>query len=154
MTEAVCPCLDLNVSSMRRPPPTVPPQFIIFLTLVVDMIFLLRKKSASCPPIGTTMVITMWGTADRSPTWKQFRGDALRTNSRPRLCTEANEERQRSENLLYYLDITTNFRCAHCALKIKKVLILSLMKAAKKDRDNKLTGIFYVKIKKQWRWFV
>lgn len=46
----------------------VPPQFMSFLTLVVDMILLLRKKSASCPPIGTTIVITMWGTADRIPT--------------------------------------------------------------------------------------
>lgn len=46
----------------------VPPQFMSFLTFVVDMILLLRKKSASCPPIGTTIVITMWGTADRIPT--------------------------------------------------------------------------------------
>lgn len=51
----------------------VPPQFISFLTFVVDIIFLLRKWSASCPPMGTTMVITMWGTADRIPTcWERW----------------------------------------------------------------------------------
>lgn len=53
----------------------VPPQFISFLTFVVDIIFLLRKWSASCPPMGTTMVITMWGTADRIPTcWERSDG--------------------------------------------------------------------------------
>lgn len=49
----------------------VPPQFISFLTFVVDMIFLLRKQSASWPPMGTTIVITMWGTADRIPTCRE-----------------------------------------------------------------------------------
>ena len=43
-----------------------------FLTVVVDMILLLRRKSASCPPIGTIIVITMWGTADRIPTCWEF----------------------------------------------------------------------------------
>lgn len=57
----------------------VPPQFISFLTFVVDIIFLLRKWSASCPPMGTTMVITMWGTADKIPTcWERSGGHRSR----------------------------------------------------------------------------
>ncbi len=48
-----------------------PPQFMIFLTVVVDRMFLLRRKSASWPPMGTMMVITKCGSADRMPTCKQ-----------------------------------------------------------------------------------
>lgn len=48
--------------------PVVPPQFMTFLTVVVVKIFLLRKKSAICPPMGTMIVMTMWGTADKRPT--------------------------------------------------------------------------------------
>lgn len=59
---------QLGLTEKRYVYTDVPPQFMSFLTLVVDMILLLRKKSASCPPIGTTIVITMWGTADRIPT--------------------------------------------------------------------------------------
>ena len=40
-----------------------PPQLKTFLTLVVLMIFFLLKKSASCPPKGTIIVITRWGRA-------------------------------------------------------------------------------------------
>lgn len=54
----------------------LPPQFMIFLTVVVERICLLLRKSAICPPIGTIIVITKCGTADSMPTWcKTERGE-------------------------------------------------------------------------------
>lgn len=47
----------------------IPPQFMIFRTVVVERIFRLLRKSASWPPMGTMIVITMCGTADKMPTW-------------------------------------------------------------------------------------
>ena len=41
---------------------------MIFLTVVVERICLLLRKSAICPPIGTIIVITKCGTADSMPT--------------------------------------------------------------------------------------
>lgn len=47
----------------------VPPQLNIFLTEVVDRILLFLNVSAMCPPMGTIIVITRCGSADRVPVY-------------------------------------------------------------------------------------
>ena len=49
----------------------LPPQLNIFRTMVVDMYCLLRRKSASCPPIGTMIAMTRCGRAETKPTWNK-----------------------------------------------------------------------------------
>lgn len=70
-----------------------PPQFMILRTAVVDRILRLRRKSASWPPIGTTIVITMCGTAERIPTYRQCHPVPISTGVNASNCTfERNEE--------------------------------------------------------------